>query len=105
MSQRTIAGYTVDMCAAGFMLDPSQWNEEIAVEIAREVGIDPLDEVHWRLIRIAREDHTARGETPGLRRLTKLTGISTREIYEVFPLAPGVLLAQIAGLPRPKGCT
>ena len=41
MSQRIIAGFPVDMCEGGFMLDPAQWNEEIAVEIASEVGIDP----------------------------------------------------------------
>ena len=87
------------------MLDPAQWNEEIAVEIAREVGIDPLTEDHWRIIRWAREDFTGRGETPGVRRIGKLLGVPTKEMYQLFPTGPGVLMAQIAGLPRPKGCT
>jgi tRNA 2-thiouridine synthesizing protein E len=104
MSQRIIAGYPVDMCEGGFMLNPDQWNEEIAVEVASEVGIDPLTEDHWRVIRTARQDHAERGETPGIRRIGKLIGVSTKEMYQLFPIGPGVLMAQIAGLPRPKGC-
>jgi tRNA 2-thiouridine synthesizing protein E len=105
VTRRIIAGYPVDMCEGGFMLNPDQWNEEIAVEIAREVGIDPLTEDHWKIIRVAREDHSARGETPGLRRIGKLTGVTPKVMYQLFPKGPGVLLAQISGLPRPKGCT
>jgi tRNA 2-thiouridine synthesizing protein E len=104
MSERIIAGYPVDMCEGGFMMNPEQWNEEIAVEIASEEGMDPLTEEHWRLIRLAREEYAERGETPGLRRLSKLAGVSAKEMYQLFPLGPGVLLAKIAGIPRPKGC-
>ena len=38
----------VAMNAEGFMTDPKQWTKEIAVELAKQEGIDPLTEAHWK---------------------------------------------------------
>ena len=39
-----------------------------------------------------------------IRRLTLLTGLSTKDIYALFPKAPGRTIARIAGTPKPAGC-
>ena len=104
MSTATIAGVQVELDDEGFMTQPAQWTREIAEAIARENGIDTLTEHHWKVIEFCRADNEAKGTPPGVRRITKNTGISTKEMYQLFPKGPGVLSSKIAGLSKPKGC-
>ena len=104
MTTATIAGVPVALDAEGFMTDAGQWTREIAEAIARENGIDPLTEAHWQVIDFCRADNEAKGTPPTVRRITKGTGISTKDMYQLFPKGPGILSSKIAGLPKPKGC-
>ena len=104
MSTATIAGISVELDAEGFMTDPTQWTKEIAEEIARENGIDPLTDKHWQVIDFCRADYEAKGTPPTVRRITKGTGVSTKEMYQLFPKGPGILSSKISGLSKPKGC-
>jgi len=104
MTTATIAGVPVELDAEGFMTDAGQWTREIAEAIARENGIDPLTEAHWQVIDFCRADNEAKGTPPTVRRITKGTGISTKDMYQLFPKGPGILSSKIAGLPKPKGC-
>ncbi|MDH3224511.1 MAG: TusE/DsrC/DsvC family sulfur relay protein [Gemmatimonadota bacterium] len=104
MSTATIAGIPVDLDLEGFMTDPGQWTREIAEEIARANGIDPLTPRHWEVIEFCRKDNEDRGTPPTIRRITKGTGISTKEVYQLFPKGPGILASKISGLSKPKGC-
>ena len=104
MSTATIAGVAVELDAEGFMTDPNQWNREIAEAIAAENGIAPLTEKHWQVIDFCRADNEAKGTPPTIRRITKSTGIPTKEIYQLFPKGPGILSSKISGLTKPKGC-
>ncbi|NIV99449.1 sulfur relay protein DsrC, partial [Candidatus Saccharibacteria bacterium] len=45
-----------------------------------------------------------KGDSPSIRKLTKESGISTKELYQLFPKGPAKKAAKIAGLPKPKGC-
>jgi tRNA 2-thiouridine synthesizing protein E len=104
MSTMTLAGLEVEVSGDGFMLKPDQWTPEIAAEIAREAGIDPLTDKHWEVIDFCRRDAVEKGEAPGVRRITKLTGISMKEMYKLFPKGPGILSAKISGLTKTKSC-
>lgn len=104
MSTTMLAGLEVEVSEDGFMLNPDQWTPEIAAEIAREAGIDPLTDKHWEVIDFCRRDAVEKGEAPGVRRITKLTGISMKEIYKLFPKGPGILSAKVSGLTKPKSC-
>ena len=88
----------------GFLTDSSQWTPEIAEALAAEVGIGPLTEKHWEVINFCRADNEAQGTPPGLRRISKLSGVSMKELYQLFPKGPGKLAAKVSGLPKPKGC-
>jgi tRNA 2-thiouridine synthesizing protein E len=79
----------------------TQWTPEMAEEIAREVGIAPLTERHWKVITCCREDAAREGRSPGLRRIAELSGVDSKELYRLFPENPGNLVARIAGLPNP----
>ncbi|MFQ5538145.1 MAG: TusE/DsrC/DsvC family sulfur relay protein [Gemmatimonadota bacterium] len=104
MATATFAGQTIEVDGEGFMLNPDQWTPEIATEIARANGIDPLTDKHWQVIDFCRRDNAERGTPPTVRRITKGTGISMKEIYQLFPKGPGILASKIAGLTKPKGC-
>ena len=104
MSTATIAGVTVELDGEGFMTDPGQWTREIAEEIARYNGIDPLTPKHWEVIEFCRKDAEEKGTPPTVRRITKGTSVSTKEMYQLFPKGPGILASKISGLTKPKGC-
>ena len=90
--------------AEGFFADPEQWSEEMAPEIARENGIDPLTDRHWLVIRFMRETYLTRGSAPTIRTLGKASGVPIKELYQLFPKGPAKLAAKIAGIPKPRGC-
>ncbi len=98
------AGTPVEVNDEGFLVESDQWTPEIAEAIAAEVGIGPLTEKHWQVITFCREDAAAQGQPPGLRRISKLSGINMKELYQLFPKGPGKLAARVSGLPKPQGC-
>jgi dissimilatory sulfite reductase related protein len=94
----------IDRDAEGFLTDPDQWNEQVAVELAREAGIDELTPRHWQVVRYMREAYLASGEAPSIRTLGKASGVPIKELYELFPKGPAKLAARIGGIPKPHGC-
>jgi TusE/DsrC/DsvC family sulfur relay protein len=104
MTTLTYEGHKVDVNPEGFLLDSSQWSPAVAEAIAEEVGIAPLTERHWKVITFCREDAAREGQSPGLRRIAKLSGVDMKELYQLFPKGPGKLAARIAGLPKPTSC-
>jgi TusE/DsrC/DsvC family sulfur relay protein len=104
MSIDTIAGATIELNEEGFMTDSSQWNEDVAVELARREGIEPLTERHWVVIHFMRKEFFEKGTGPTVRMLGKTSGVSVKELYELFPKGPAKLAAKIAGIPKPRGC-
>ena len=100
----TIAGHEVHVDADGFMTEPQEWTPEIAAEIARRNGIDPLTERHWKVIEFCRRDAVERGTPPGVRRIVSQAGIPMKEMYQLFPRGPGILASRISGLTKPKSC-
>ena len=90
--------------AEGFMTDPNEWTREIASALAKEEGIDELTDRHWAVIDFARSDFEKTGTPPTLRRITKQSGVGTKELYELFPKGPAKKVSRLAGLGKPKGC-
>ena len=104
MTVDTIAGSPVDVNDEGFLTDPSQWNEEIATELARREGIDPMTDRHWEVVRFMRAEYESKGTGPTVRVLGKTSGVPVKELYQLFPKGPAKLAAKIAGIPKPRGC-
>ena len=94
---------TVNFDDEGFMVDASAWTKEIGLAIAEAVEVEMTDR-HWQVIDFARADFDANGEPPTLRRITKQTDVSMKEIDQLFPDGPAKLAANIAGLKKPTGC-
>jgi tRNA 2-thiouridine synthesizing protein E len=104
MATKTIAGKTVQVNEEGFLTNPAEWTKEIAVEIAKEEGIDPLTEAHWKVIDFSRNSAASSGASPTLRTITTGSGVSTKELFTLFPKGPAKKVARIAGLGKPEGC-
>ena len=104
MATATIADVPVEVDPEGFMLDADQWTEQIAEEIAHLSGIPELTERHWLVVRFMRDRYLATGNAPSIRALGKESGVSVKELYQLFPKGPAKLAAKIGGIPKPKGC-
>jgi len=103
MAEKNYAGVTVAVDADGFLEDPSLWTREIAEGIAEELGMTLTDR-HWVVLEFIRKDAVDQGEPTGVRRITKLTDVSMKEIYKLFPKGPGILASKLAGYGKPQGC-
>ena len=80
-----------------------EWTEAYAEAIAREHGLELTDR-HLLVIRFLRDRYAATGETPSVRMIGKESGVGVKELYQLFPKAPGKLAAAMAGVPKPRGC-
>jgi tRNA 2-thiouridine synthesizing protein E len=94
----------VELNDEGFLVDPEQWTEEIADELARREGIDELTDAHWTVIRFMRSEYFDKGTGPTVRILGKTSGVGVRDLYKLFPKGPAKMAAKIAGIPKPRGC-
>lgn len=103
MTVATLAGHEINVDEEGFLVDPAEWNEEVGEVLASQIDLELGDE-HWKAIRFARTDFAETGEAPTLRRMATAGGISTKEMFGLFPKKPAKKLAYVAGLPKPVGC-
>jgi TusE/DsrC/DsvC family sulfur relay protein len=104
MSTTTIATVEVELNDEGFFVDPEQWTEAMAPELAHREGIDDLTPAHWQVLRFMRTEYFAKGTGPTVRMLGKTSGVSVKELYQLFPKGPAKIAARIAGIPKPRGC-
>jgi dissimilatory sulfite reductase related protein len=104
MEKVILARNSVEVNEEGFMVDPKAWNQEIAVEIARQEGIEELTAEHWKVIEFCRQRAGESGSSPTLRQITNGVGISTKELFALFPKGPAKKVAKISGLGKPEGC-
>lgn len=88
----------------GFMTDPNEWTQEIAEAMAAQEGIDTLTENHWKIIDFCRETGLESGSAPTLRQITNGTGLTTKDLFKLFPKGPAKKVAKISGLGKPEGC-
>ena len=104
MTTRMIAGKTVQVNEEGFMTNPGEWSNEIAVEIAKEEGIPELSAAHWKIIDFCRQSAAKSSAAPTLRAITNGAGVPTKDLFSLFPKGPAKKVAKISGLGKPEGC-
>lgn len=104
MAIRTINNKAVDFDAEGFMTNFKDWDLEIAKVLAAEEGIANFGERHLVVVNYMRKEFETKGDGPSMRKLTKESGVPTKELYELFPGGPAKKAARIAGIKKPHGC-
>ena len=104
MPTQMIAGKNVQVNEEGYMTNPAEWTKEIAVELAKEEGLVELSPAHWKVIDFARQKAAESGASPTLRTITSNAGVTTKELFSLFPKGPAKKVAKVAGLGKPEGC-
>jgi len=92
----------------GYLVDPADWNEQVADALASHEGI-VLSEEHWAVIRFMREYYEQRHIAPDARHVMKhlaeVKGPGKAERNDLFVLFPYGYVKQackIAGMRRPR---
>ena len=97
-----IAGIRVDVTEDGYLTDVSQWNKEIAIEIAKQENIELTDK-HWEVLNWIQEQ-VKNDEALSIRGVKKSGVLDIKEFYALFPGGPLKVSTKIAGVPKPKSC-
>lgn len=94
----------IELTDDGFFVEPTQWTEDMVPDLAAKEGITDVAPGHWQVIRFMRNEWATKGAAPSVRALSKTSGVSIKELYELFPKGPAKTAARIAGVPKPHGC-
>lgn len=94
----------------GYLLQPQDWSEGLAEQVARQENI-LLTQEHWHIIYFVRDFYQRYNTSPAMRALTKslaqTSGVAkgnSRYLHKLFPCSPAKLICKIAGLPKPVRC-
>jgi tRNA 2-thiouridine synthesizing protein E len=100
----------IDVDPEGYLVDLSDWNEDVARALAAQDDLD-LTEAHWELIRFLRDYYAEYQIAPAMRALTRAASqrlgrdkANSRYLYQLFPDGPARQGCKIAGLPKPANC-
>src|SRR5512134_593829 len=92
----------------GYVVDPSQWTEQVAEELARQENV-VLTEEHWAVIRFVREYYEQHHIAPDARHVmkhlaaTKGGGKAGRnDLFVLFPYGYVKQACKIAGMRKPR---
>jgi tRNA 2-thiouridine synthesizing protein E len=102
MSVVSIAGLNVDLNEEGYLTDASQWNEDVAKEIAKEEEIELTDK-HFEVLNFLRKQNED-GVDITIRKVGKSGLVDIKGFYTLFPKKPLKKSSRIAGIPKPSSC-
>ncbi|MDO8605707.1 MAG: TusE/DsrC/DsvC family sulfur relay protein [Phaeospirillum sp.] len=91
--------------AEGYLIDPADWTEAIAEELAGREGVQ-LGAEHWSAIAFMRTWLEERQAAPDVRHvikhLTQTFGTDRNRLFELFPYGYVQQTCKIAGMRRPR---
>ncbi|MCH7603749.1 MAG: TusE/DsrC/DsvC family sulfur relay protein [Planctomycetes bacterium] len=94
-----------DIDPEGYLVDPAEWTEKIAEEIAKKEGIT-LTEEHWAIIHFMRDYWEEHQIAPDVRWTTKFVtetmGADRNRLFELFPYGYPQQACRVAGMKRPR---
>lgn len=102
MATKTYAGQAVEVNDEGYIVNASQWNRDIAAEMAKEEGIE-LTEKHYEVLEFLRSANE-KGETLTIRKVGKSGITDIKGLYQLFPGGPLKFSSKFAGIPKPASC-
>lgn len=110
MSTLDVNGKAIEVDEEGYLVNLTDWSDDVANVIARQEGLDMSDS-HWEVVNFLRKYYEEYQIAPAVRVLTKAIGKqlgpekgNSQYLYELFPYGPAKQACKIAGLPKPTGC-
>ena len=104
MAFMNIAGKQVEIDEDGFLVDPEDWSNDVVSAFAALEDVPEVTEEHWKVINYLRGYYKQFGIAPMIRKMCKDTGLTLKQIYDLFPSGPAKGACKLAGLPKPTGC-
>ena len=96
---------TLELDNEGYLVNPDDWNEAWALEIARHENIN-LTEEHWSVLRFMRDFLAQHQVAPDarfvIRHLTEKHGAGRNRLFELFPYGYVQQACKMAGMRRPR---
>ncbi len=91
----------------GYLIEPREWNEDVAVALGKELGIELSDD-HWDVIRFMREfydDHQVAADARFVfwHLDKRYPGAGRKRLFELFPYGYVGQACKVAGMKRPRG--
>ena len=100
--EKVIAGKNIAVNAEWYLTDFSQWDKDVALEIAKESNVEMTDR-HWEVIKYLQDEH--KNQVPlSIRKIGKSNVVDIKEFYALFPQGPLKTSTKIAGIPKPASC-
>ncbi len=99
-----VSGKKIELDEEGFLVDPTIWDKEVAIALAKDENIDEMTDEHWKIVNYLRDYYLKFGIAPMVRKLVKDTGIDLKRINELFENGPAKGACKVAGMPKPTGC-
>ncbi|MBM3357978.1 MAG: TusE/DsrC/DsvC family sulfur relay protein [Betaproteobacteria bacterium] len=103
-----IGGKTVPVDDEGYLVDPGDWNEEIAEKLARQERV-MLSDAHWAVIRFVREYYEQHQIIPDARHVMRHLAAyrgghdeGRNDLFRLFPYGYVKQACKIAGMRRPR---
>jgi len=100
-----IAGKVLPIDDEGYLVDPADWSESVAVELARREDI-ALTHAHWAVIGFMRDYYEQHRIAPDarfvLKFLAETRGAERNELFRLFPYGYVKQACKIAGMRKPR---
>ena len=104
-----VNGKDVETTASGFLSNLEDWNEEVAIVIAKQENIELTDK-HWDVIHYLRDEFiNNNGNLPNTRNIVKAMSkawgnkkVNAKFLYDLFPGNPSKQAGRIGGLPESR---
>ena len=92
--------------AEGYLIEPSEWSEDIAKELARQENIELTPE-HWDVLQFMREYYADHQVAVDVRHVIKHLAVkhgpeSRNMVFDLFPYGYVKQACKIAGMKRPR---
>jgi TusE/DsrC/DsvC family sulfur relay protein len=102
MAEKTLAGKTVEVTDEGYLVNTADWTKEVAVELAKEDGIELTDK-HFEVLDYLRKESAA-GTALSIRKVGKSGITDIKGLYQLFPGGPLKYSSKCAGISKPASC-
>lgn len=96
---KRLSGLKLD--EGGFLLSPENWDERLALRLAKQEGLDELSEAQWQIIFALREYYQQLQSVPDFHELCKSAHQDDAYCLERHFNNEGIKAWRIAGLPDP----
>ncbi|MDO8844553.1 TusE/DsrC/DsvC family sulfur relay protein [Methylicorpusculum sp.] len=105
-----VHGVSLETTDQGFLVDMTQWNEDVANQLAQLDNIELTSE-HWEILGFIRDYYNRYKHLPNARMFTKAIAKqlgeqkgNSRYLHRLFPDGPLKTACKLAGLPKPPTC-